>query len=84
MEGWGEEIKQVWRERERGEMNNSLTREMKPPQRAFGAARWEGARRCSASGSYITLIPQEDVSPAQRYAEQGESNVLRLHPAPSD
>lgn len=74
---------------ERGEMDNSLTRGMKPPQRAFGAAWWEGARRdaarrCSASGSYITLIPQEDVSAAQRYAEQGQSNVLRLHPAPSD
>lgn len=83
-----EKIKQVWgrvglRERREAEMNNSLTGGMKKPQRVFGAVWWKCVW-CVVAQQCVWVIHHTNTagghSLAQRYAEQGENNVLRLHP----
>lgn len=62
-------------------MNNWLTGGMKKPQRVFGALR--GGVRCGVAQHSAWVIHHTNTagghSLAQRYAEQGENNVLRLH-----
>lgn len=64
-------------------MNNCLTGGMKKPQRVFGAV-WQECVRCGVAQHSVWVIHHTNTagghSLAQRYAEQGENNVLRLHP----
>lgn len=66
-------------------VNNSLTGGMKQPQRVFGAVWLEGcAVWCGVVQHNAWVIHHANTagghSLAQRYAEQGENNVLHLHP----
>lgn len=64
-------------------MNNCLTGGMKKPQRVFGAV-WLECVQCGVAQHSVWVIHQTNTagghSLAQRYAEQAENNVLRLHP----